>query len=200
MDKTKAFDLCKFSLLFTKINTKINPVFTRFLIFSYCNQRSMVVFNGECSTEFNLRNSVGQGKVLVGFLYCFYCQELFVELEECGLGCQVNGVYASIFGFSDDDIAITPTFSMLEGMMTIIQKFAYFHGLKFSIDPNLTKSKTKCMAWLIKPKILPNIVLDSIIYHLRQLLRSSIPFLHSVPPFCSSIPDLLYHPGSTYIF
>ena len=38
MDKTKAFDLCKFSILFKKIHTKVNPVFTRLLIYMHCNQ------------------------------------------------------------------------------------------------------------------------------------------------------------------
>ena len=84
MDKTKAFDLCKFSILFRKIHDKVNPVFTRLLIYMYCNQSSQVSFNGSKSRRLNLRNGVGQGKVLAGFLYCYYCFDLFNKLEGSG--------------------------------------------------------------------------------------------------------------------
>ena len=73
------------------------------------------------SRSFNLCNGVGQGKVLAGFLYCFYCLELFNNLEDNGQGCYINGMFAGIFGFSDDDIAIAPTFSALESMMKVIE-------------------------------------------------------------------------------
>ena len=66
MYQTKAFDNCKFSILFKKINEKVNPVFTRLLIYIYCNQSSQVSFNGSKSKKFELCNGVGQGKVLAG--------------------------------------------------------------------------------------------------------------------------------------
>ena len=96
----------------------------------------------------------------VGFLYCFYCYELFVRLENSGFGCSIGGVYARIFGFSDDDIAIAPTFTALEGMMKIIENFCKEHGLPFSTNPNPQKSKTKCIALLDNKRDLPDIILD----------------------------------------
>ena len=53
-------------------------------------------------------------------------------------------MFARIFGFSDDDI----------------EEFNDEHGLKFSTDPNPSKSKTKCIAWLNVKRDLPNIVLS----------------------------------------
>ena len=54
MDKSKAFDLCKFGLLFKKIHKKLNPVFTRLLIYIYCNQSSQVSYDGTISMRYNL--------------------------------------------------------------------------------------------------------------------------------------------------
>ena len=138
MDKTKAFDLCKFSLLFSKLSKSINPVYTRLLIFCYTNQYSNVFFNENVSENFPLRNGVGQGKVLAGFLYCYYCFELFEKLEKSGYGCKIKGTYAGIYGFSDDDIAVAPTYSSLVGMMSIIEEFCNEHGLTFSTNKKST--------------------------------------------------------------
>ena len=99
------------------------------------------------SENFPLRNGVGQGKVLAGFLYCYYCFELFEKLEKSGYGCKIKGTYAGIYGFSDDDIAVAPTYSSLVGMMSIIEEFCNEHGLTFSTNKNPQKSKTKCIAW-----------------------------------------------------
>ena len=72
MDKSKAFDLCKFSILFCQMFQKISSIFLQILFFVYVNQFSNVRFNSEVSTSFAISNSVGQGKILAGFAYCFY--------------------------------------------------------------------------------------------------------------------------------
>ena len=69
-------------------------------------------------------------------------------------------MFAGIYGFSDDDIAIAPSYSALESMMYIIEDFNLEHGLKFSTDTNPSKLKTKCIAWLDTKRDLPNIVLN----------------------------------------
>ena len=85
-DKSKAFDLCKFSVLFSKMMKTVSLVFLRLIIFRYLNQF--------CNISFTIGNGVGQGKILAGFAYCFYCHGLFENLEKWGFGCTVNGVYA----------------------------------------------------------------------------------------------------------
>ena len=67
---------------------------------------------------------------------------LLDKLEQSGFGCTIDGVYASIFGFSNDDIALAPIFSTLEGMMKVIEKLCKDHGLQFFTDPNTQKLKT----------------------------------------------------------
>ena len=119
MDKSKAFNVCKFSVLFRKMLKKISLVFLRLIIFMYVNQYSNVHWNNELSSSFAIGNGVGQGKILAGFAYCFYCYDLFELLKNSGYGCTIQGEYAGIFGYSDDDILLAPSISALQGMLNI---------------------------------------------------------------------------------
>ena len=50
-----------------------------------------------------------------------------------------------------------PPASLLKNMLRIAQDFNTSHGLKFSTNPNPMTSKTKCIAWLKKPRELPKL-------------------------------------------
>ena len=155
MDKSKAFDLCKFSTLFRKMMKNLSLVFLRLIIFMYIHQYSNVRWNNEVSSSFAIGNGVGQGKILAGFAYCYYCYDFFVLLKNSGYGCTVNGEYAGTFGYSDDDILLAPSIAALQGMLSIAESYANDHGLKFSTDADPRKSKTKCISWMHSPRPLP---------------------------------------------
>jgi hypothetical protein len=159
MDKTKAFDVCKFSILFRKMYMKISPIFLRLIVFMYMNQFSNVRFGGELSSNFTISNGVGQGKILAGFAYCFYCHEFFEILKNSGYGCYINGVYAGVYGYSDDDLLLAPSHSALAAMIKLAEAYFSTHGLQFSTDPDHKKSKTKCIAWLQNKRPLPELEL-----------------------------------------
>ena len=152
----------------------------------YVNQFSNVRWNSEISASFVVSNGVGQGKILAGFGYCFYCFDLFEQLKLSGYGCKINGVYAGIFGYSDDDILLSPSISGLQGMLQIAESFALNHGLKFSTDPDPKKSKTKCIAWMNSPRPLPKMKLCgnylpwvSEILHLGNVITNDTYLLES---------------------
>ena len=186
MDKSKAFDVCKFSVLFHKMSLKLSPIFLRLIIYMYVKQFSNIRFGGEVSASFTVSNGVGQGKILAGFAYCFYCYEFFDILKNSGYGCYVNYVYAGVYGYSDDDILLAPTQSALEEMIKLAEIYFSSHGLKFSTDPDPKKSKTKCIAWLKKPRPLSPISLcdrqlpwvDKVV-HLGMTLTSKSDILES---------------------
>ena len=159
MDKSKAFDVCKFSVLFKKMSIKLSPIFLRLIIHMYVNQFSNVRFGGEVSASFSISNGVGQGKILAGFAYCYYCYEFFDILKNSGYGCFVNNVYAGVYGYSDDDFLLAPSHSALSAMINLAELYFSSHGLKFSTDPDPRKSKTKCIAWLQQPRPLAPIEL-----------------------------------------
>ena len=132
MDKSKAFDMCRFSILFRKLFNKISHIYLRIIMFMYINQFSNVRWNSELSSSFTIRNGVGQGKILAGFVYCFYCFEFFTILENSGYECHIRNVYAGVFGYSDDDILLAPSLSALKSMLLLAKKYFTKHGLSFS--------------------------------------------------------------------
>ena len=64
-----------------------------------------------------------------------------------------------VLGYADDLYLIAPCLDALQEMLKMCENYAAEHNLKFSTDPNLNKSKTKCMAYQRKERELPNLKL-----------------------------------------
>ena len=160
MDMTKAFDMTKHSLLFSKmLHAGLSAIFVRLLIFVYINQFANVRWNGQLSSSFSMHNGVRQGAILSAIAYCFYCQELFTLLERNRSGCWINGTYMGLLGYSDDNVCLAPSLKALQDMLKICEDFANSHNLKFSTHPDPIKCKTKTVAFLKKSRPLPNLLL-----------------------------------------
>ena len=106
-----------------------------------------------------MKNGCGQGKVLAAIAYCLYCEELFETLRRRHSGCWVEGHYRGIFGYSDDNWVLAPSLSALQDILKTCEEYAAAHNLQFSTDSNPIKCKTKCMAFLKKPRTLQNMYL-----------------------------------------
>jgi hypothetical protein len=160
MDMTKAFDLVKHRTLFKKLWHQGLPViFIRLLLFIYMEQFANVKWNGETSTLFTLRNGVRQGGVISAILYCFYVNDLFGLLRQRGEGCWINETYCGIYGYSDDNFLIAPSLHALQCMLNTCEEYAAAHNLRFSMDPDPIKCKTKCLAFTSKKTELPKMML-----------------------------------------
>ena len=146
---SKAFDLTLHSLMFSKILTLPNPY----------QAAHPHLCPPENSESFSVKNGCGKGKVLAAIAYCMYCEELFTILRRKQSGCLVLGYYRGIFGYSDDNWLLAPSLSALQDMLKTCEDYAMTHNLKFSTDPDPKKCKTKCMAFLTKPKKLSNVYL-----------------------------------------
>ena len=64
-----------------------------------------------------------------------------------------------VLGYADDLYLIAPCIDALQEMLSICERYAADHNLKFSTDPNPNKSKTKCMAYQQKERELRNLKL-----------------------------------------
>ena len=106
---------------------------------------------------FIIRNVVRQGAVLSAIFYCIYINTLFKILRTSKLRCFVNGYYLGILGYSDDNLLLAPSLHALKEMVLICEKYAKEHDLKFSTNPEPKKCKTKCIAFLKKPRDIENI-------------------------------------------
>ena len=104
-------------------------------------------------------NGVHQGAILSALAYCFYCEQLFSFLEQRRAGCWIKGHFLGLLGYSDDNVCLAPSLHALQEMIKTCEEFAKSHNLRFSTDPNPQKCKTKTLAFLKKPRDLPNIYL-----------------------------------------
>ena len=169
MDMSKAFDVTTHSKMFKKMITGndtgkgLSITFVRLLVNIYTEQFANVRWgNGEVSSVFPMRNGVRQGAVLSAIAYCYYMENLFKILKKKRSGCWIDGFFLGLFGYSDDNFAIAPTVSALNDMMKTISDYASEHNLRFSTDPNPRKCKTKVMAFLKKPRPLPQVLLGQV--------------------------------------
>jgi hypothetical protein len=153
-DMSKAFDLALHSKMFEKMfEAKLSPIFVRLLIFIYRSQEANILWDStERSKNFKIRNGTGQGRVLAAIAYCLYVAGLFTLLENRGSGCWIEGDYRGIWGYSDDNWALAPSLSSLQDMIRTMEEYAESHNLRFSTDPDPRKCKTKCLAFIKKPR------------------------------------------------
>jgi hypothetical protein len=161
MDMKKAFDTVKHSLLFHElIKRKLPPIFIRLLVHMYLNQTAKVNWQGKTSESFSIRNGVKQGAVLSAILFCIYIDDLINKLRRKGDGCWINNRYVGIAVYADDIVLLSPSQDGLQHMINECSEYASQYNLKFSTNDNPVKSKTKCMAFLRKDRILRNIKLN----------------------------------------
>lgn len=154
LDCSKAFDTCKFSILFSKLLEKGLPArVVRTIIFVYEEQYAWVRWCGSNSSLFTIVNGTRQGSILSPSLFAVCVDSLLVELRELGIGCKVAGVYMGAVGFCDDLLLLAPTRDGMQVILNTCQKFASKFNLKFSTDPNPEKRKTKCIFVCGKSKV-----------------------------------------------
>ena len=160
MDMTAAFDMTLHSLLFLKmLKAGFPPIFLRLFLFIYIYQSANVRWNGDLSSCFPMTNGCRQGAVLSAIAYCFYCEDLFSLLKKRRAGCWVLNSYHGIFGYSDDNWLLAPSLASLQDMLNTCEEYAMDHNLKFSTDPDPVRCKTKLMAFMRRPRQLPNLIL-----------------------------------------
>ena len=137
---------------------------TSFAVYLYC-WNSQYTFFFKCTWLIFFHNSNGQHiSTTVEFLWekiegncqCILGRSM---LEQRRAGCLVKGEYRGIWGYSDDNWAMAPSLSSLQDMIDTMEEYAVSHNLIFSTDPNPVKCKTKCMAYLKRQRVLPNMTL-----------------------------------------
>jgi hypothetical protein len=156
LDCSKAFDTCKFSILFNKLlDRKVPPIVVRTLIAVYEDQYAWVKWGGARSSIFTIKNGTRQGSILSPALFAVYVDELLQELRSLGVGCYVADMYCGAVGFCDDILLLAPTRDGMQMMLKTCESFALRNNLQFSTDPNPAKSKSKCIFMIGKKKNLP---------------------------------------------
>ena len=103
LDCTKAFDKCRFDILFRKLlQRKVPAIVVRVLVFVYQEQRAWVKWGGARSRSFGISNGTRQGSVLSPALFSIYMDDLIVRLRRSGLGCHLGYVFCGAVGYADE--------------------------------------------------------------------------------------------------
>ncbi len=72
-----------------------------------------------------------QGGVISPVLFCIYIDGLLIELENSGVGCYMESVFAGIFGYADDVKLLTPTTRAMSKMVIISEQYAARYDVMF---------------------------------------------------------------------
>ena len=146
LDCTKAFDLCKFSILFTRILDKgVPPIVVRCLMSMYEDQHGWVKWGQARSEKFKIRNGTRQGAILSPVFWAVYCDLMIKELRQLGVGAHVAGMFMGAACYADDVVLIAPCRQAMQLMLSTVEDFARRYNISFSTDPNPQKSKSKCI-------------------------------------------------------
>lgn len=156
LDCTKAFDLCKFSLLFKRISESgMPPIVVRVLMHMYEEQYAWVKWGNVQSSKFSISNGTRQGAVLSPTFWAVYCDMMIKELRHLGVGAHVAGIFMGIACYADDVVLIAPCRQAMQLMLNTVENFAERYNISFSTDPDAAKSKSKCIYMIGKKQNLP---------------------------------------------
>ena len=153
LDCSKVFDTCKFNILFSRLLDRGMPaIIVRVIIFVYEEQYAWVKWGSARSNRFSIVNGSRQGSILSPALFALYVDELLVDLRGSGIGCRVPGVYMGAFGFCDNLLLLAPTRYGMQLMIDTCERFARRFNLKFSTDPDPSKSNPSVSLSVVSPR------------------------------------------------
>ena len=146
LDCSKAFDKCKFSLLFKRLLDKgLPPIVVRVLAFIYTEQYGWVKWNNARSSQITMSNGTRQGAILSPLFWAVYADPMLKRLRALGLGAHIAGIFMGAVCYADDVLLIAPTRNAMQRMLLELECFANEHNITFSTVISPAKSKTKCL-------------------------------------------------------
>ena len=153
LDCSKAFDLAKFDLLFSRLLDRGLPaIVVRVLAFSYQHQVAWIRWGRACTSKtFNISNGTRQGSVASPAFWSVYLDPLFSQLREAGVGCHVAGMYVGVVGYADDLLLLAPTREAAQRMLQICEAFTKTSNIMFSTNVDPKKSKSKAL-YVVGPR------------------------------------------------
>src|SRR5664279_1633667 len=98
----------------------------------YTYQHIRVLWNGEFSTSFSVRNGAKQGAIISPILFCVYLDVLLIELKKAALGCFLGNWFAAALAYADDIILLAPSARAVRRMLLICDNFAAEYCVTFN--------------------------------------------------------------------
>ena len=146
LDCSKAFDKCKFSLLFNRLLEKgLPPIVVRVVAYIYMEQYGWVRWGNSKSKLMTIANGTRQGAILFPIFWAVYADPVLQRLRDLGLGAHVGGLFVGAVCYADNVLLIAPTRTAMQRMLSEMEAFASESNIVFSTDPTPSKSKSKCI-------------------------------------------------------
>lgn len=93
-----------------------------------------MLWNGQLSKEFPIKQGVRQGGVLSPYLYCLFVDELLDTLTSSGLDVSIKGLYCGTPMYADDLALIASSPEELQQMLDIVSQYA--SQWRYSLNPD----------------------------------------------------------------
>ena len=175
VDVQKAFDTVWHSGLFYKLfHLGVRGDLWHTLFNWYSSSTSSVLWYDRVSRPFLVRQGVRQGAVLSPLLYAVFTSELLFLLEASDLGVRIGTVYAGSPTFADDMALIASSQEDLQGMLSVVDKYANKWGYKINPSKSavliFSRKKLPSYEWSISNSSIPTL---SSARHLGLLLSTS---------------------------
>ncbi|XP_063891874.1 uncharacterized protein LOC135117211 [Helicoverpa armigera] len=165
LDLSKAFDMVPYNVLWRKmrLNTKLPMEVISLFRYWYDNQSNYVRWMGECSDEYRMECGVRQGGLTSPTLFNLYVNELIEELSSANVGCSVDGVFINNISYADDMVLLGPSVSSVRSLLTICERYALAHGLKYNVQKSeLLVFKAGAKTYSVPPITLNGTVLKQV--------------------------------------
>jgi len=103
----------------------------------YESSACAVLWEGEQSRTFCIKQGVKQGAILSLLLYSLFVNDLLVTLEQLGLGVRIGNVYCGAPMYADDLALIASSPHELQAMIDIVSQYAT--KWKYRLSPQKSK-------------------------------------------------------------
>jgi len=171
LDNEKAFDRIWQDGLFFKLwNIGITEKMWKIIYMSYKTATAHVQFNLLTSRVFQIKQGVGQGRVMSAWLFGLFINDLITKLLETSCGLMIGQLHIPTVLLADDTTLLSGTKSGLQTLLNVVNDYAHQWRLKY----NATKS-----ACLVFNPLKPTVKQNNMDYEfiLRDVV---IPIKHSV--------------------
>ena len=145
LDIKKAFDRINNDTMLNILRLRNFPEFIiRILEYWFKNQVFYIKWQNAMSSSFQPTCGLRQGSILSPVLFNLYIDNLSVDLNNSGVGCNFNNKTINHLCYADDLVLFTPSAKSLQYLIDICRKFGSDFDVKFNV------LKTKCMTFLLK--------------------------------------------------
>jgi hypothetical protein len=165
LDLSKAFEMVSYNILWNKMKTKTDlpPEIINMFRYWYENQSNLVRWAGEYSEEYKMMCGVRQGGLTSPTLFNLYVNGLIEELSSAGVGCSVDGCFINNISYADDMVLLGPSVSSLRTLLSICEKYALTHGLRYNVSKSeVVVFKSGSKTYQIPPITLNGAVLQQV--------------------------------------